>query len=67
MNIDYRELFPDDLSDEAAFHLINFFYNLALLFEGMHLGKAMRYQKSIIENSGKPDKPWEKECIDPPF
>jgi hypothetical protein len=67
MNIDYRTLFPDEISDEAAYHLIDFFYNLALLFEGIHLGKAMRYEKSIIKASGKPDKPWEKELPDPPF
>ncbi len=60
MSIDYRELFQDDLSDEAAYHLIDFFYNLALLFEGMHLGKALRYEKSIIDASNKPDKPWGK-------
>lgn len=66
MNIDYRELFPDEISDEAAYQLIDFFYNLALLFEGIHLGKALRYQKSIIEESNKPDKPWEKQS-DPPF
>jgi hypothetical protein len=66
MNIDYRELFPDDISDEAAYHLINFFYNLALLFEGVHLGKALRHQKSIIEKSYNPDKPWEKQS-DPSF
>jgi hypothetical protein len=66
MTIDYRELFPDDLSDEAAYHLIDFFYNLALLFEGLHLGKALRHKKSIIEASNKPDKPWEEES-DPPF
>lgn len=67
MTIDYRELFPDELSDEAAYHLIDFFYNLALLFEGMHLGKALRHQKSIFEASNKPDIPWENEVSDPPF
>jgi hypothetical protein len=66
MSIDYRELFRDDISDEAAYHLIDFFYNLALLFEGIHLGKALRHQKSIIEENYNPDKPWEKQS-DPPF
>lgn len=66
MNIDYQELFPDELSDEAAYHLIDFFYNLALLFEGMHLGKALRHQKAIFEASNKPDIPWEEKSH-PPF
>lgn len=67
MNINYRTLFPDDISDEAAYHLIDFFYNLALHFESIHLGKALRYEKSIIEASGRPDKPWEKKLPDPLF
>lgn len=64
MTIDYRELFPDEISDETAYQLINIFYNLALQFEGMHLGQAMRHRKSIFDASNKPDIPWES---DPPF
>ncbi len=44
-----RDLLPDDFSDETAHHLVNFFYELALAFESIHLGKIMRYQKSLIE------------------
>jgi hypothetical protein len=70
MNIDCHELFPEEISDEAAYHLIDIFYNLALIFEGLHLGKSMRYQKSLINNNANPDKPWESlstEETDPPF
>lgn len=51
MKIDYQELFPEELSDECAYHLIQFFYNFALFFEGMHLGQALRHEKAIIHAS----------------
>lgn len=44
-----RELLPDDITDETAHQLANFLYELALAFESIHLGKIMRYQKSLIE------------------
>jgi len=59
MSIDYHDLFPGDLSDEAAYQLIDFFYNLALRFEDRHLGQALRHQKSLFDASNKPDIPWE--------
>lgn len=70
MKIDCRELFPEEISDEAAYHLIDIFYNLALIFEGAHLAKSLRYQKTLINKSTNPSKPWEilpKEKSDPPF
>ena len=51
---DIREILPYEISDEAAAHLVDFFYSLALTFESLHLGKVMRYQKSIAENNGVP-------------
>ena len=68
MSIDIRELFPDDLSDEAAYQLINFFYDFALAFEAIYLGKALRHEKAIINTNDTPDKSWKKKDIpDPPF
>ena len=41
-----RDLFPEDISDETAYHLGNFLYELALAFEAIHLGQIIRYNKS---------------------
>ncbi len=68
-----RDLLPDDISDETAHQLVNFFYELALAFESIHLGKVMRYQKSIIELRGDmvgqnyPNEQHAEELQDPPF
>jgi hypothetical protein len=43
-----RKLLPDNLSDESAYHLANIFYDLALAFESINLGKIMRYENSGI-------------------
>ena len=48
MNINTNELFTEELSDECAYHLIQFFFNFALIFEGMHLVKAMRHEKALM-------------------
>ena len=44
-----RALFPIEISDEAAYYLVDFFYNLALTFEGMHMTHVMRHEKAIID------------------
>lgn len=44
-----RDLFTEELSDEAAYYLCNFFYDLALAFESSHLAEIMRHQKSQVE------------------
>ena len=69
-----RELLPDNLSDGAASHLVNFFYELALAFESIHLGKIMRYQKSQMElrdelssQSCSKQKEQRAKLEDPPF
>lgn len=68
-----RKLLPDNLSDESAYHLANFFYELALAFESINLGKIRQYEKSKIELS---DDSLSQDCIqgqphtkeqDPPF
>ena len=75
MHDNLRALLPDDLSDETAHHLVNFFYELALAFESIHLGKIMRHQKSLIELRDElvnqdctHEQQYEKEELqDPPF
>ena len=49
MHDNVHDLFTEDLSDEAAYYLCNFFYDLALAFESSHLGEIMRHQKSQVE------------------
>ena len=46
MTDNLRELFPEELSDETAYHLSTFLYELALAFESIYLGQIMRYHKS---------------------
>jgi len=54
MNMDCRALFPIEISDEVAYYLVDFFYNLALTFEGLHLTHLMRHEKAIIDGRFKP-------------
>jgi hypothetical protein len=49
MTNNLRDLFAEDISDEAAYYLGNFLYELALAFESAHLGQIKRYNKSRIE------------------
>ncbi len=67
-NINLETLLPDDLSDECAYHLIQFFHHFACVFEGMHFGKALRYEKAII-NAHHPccEKPFDDEEKEEPF
>jgi hypothetical protein len=71
MTIQFEELFTHVISDEAAYHLTDFFYNLALIFESQHLGQIMRYQHSLVKENYNQDKPWEasneEDWSDPPF
>lgn len=50
MNDHLRNLFPT-ISDEAAYHLVNFFYEMALLFESSHLQHVMRYEQSLVNQA----------------
>jgi hypothetical protein len=72
MKDNLRNLFPT-ISDEAAYHLVDFFYELALMFESSHLQHVMRYEKSLINANHTPeirDKQSQNrkgELPDPPF
>ena len=50
MHDNLLDLLPDNLSDETAYQLSNFFYELALAFESIYFAKIMRYQKSLSES-----------------
>jgi hypothetical protein len=54
MNIDYKKLIPAEIPDDIAYHLVDFFYNLATTFDGMHLVHVMRHEKAIIDGTVKP-------------
>lgn len=54
MNIDYEKLIPAEIPDDIAYHLVDFFYNLATTFDGMHLVHTMRHEKAIMEGKTKP-------------
>lgn len=54
MNIDYKKLIPAEIPDDIAYHLVDFFYNLAITFDGMHLVHRMRHEKAIMEGKAKP-------------
>jgi hypothetical protein len=49
MNDNLHDLFAKEMSDETTYHLGNFLYELALVFESAHLGQIRRYNKSRIE------------------
>ena len=73
MKDNLRNMFPT-ISDETAYHLVDFFYELALMFESSHLQHVMRYEKSLINlnhtpevQKGKQNQNRKDELSDPPF
>ena len=54
MNIDYKKLIPAEIPDDIAYHLVDFFYNLATTFDWMHLVHVMRHEKAIMDGKAKP-------------
>lgn len=54
MNIDYKKLIPTEIPDDIAYHLVDFFYNLATTFDGMHLVHVMRHERAIMDGKAKP-------------
>ena len=54
MNIDYKKLIPTEISDDIAYHLVDFFYHLTITFDGMHLVHRMRHEKAILEGKANP-------------
>jgi hypothetical protein len=45
------ELLPEQISDEAAYHLVNFMSNLALALENHYFVQLRRYTKNNLERS----------------
>jgi hypothetical protein len=43
MKIDIYDLLPEKISDEGAYHLVNFFMNLALELESHYFDQIRRY------------------------
>jgi len=42
---DLRDLFPEDISDETAYHMATFLYALAVAFESANFGKIRRHDQ----------------------
>lgn len=64
MNNVLHELFSEKISDEAAYHIVNFLYNITWAIESFYVGEIMRYKKSIMESSNRTDVMFD---TDPPF
>lgn len=47
MNIE--NILPEEISDESAYHLVEFFMNLALELESYYFGQLYRYSKESTE------------------
>lgn len=47
MNIE--NILPEEISDESAYHLVEFFMNLALELESHYFGQLYRYSKESTE------------------
>lgn len=43
MMLDIDHLLPEKISDEGAYHLVNFFMNLALALESCYFAQMKRY------------------------
>lgn len=59
MNENIRDMLPEHLSDEAAYHLVSLLYELASTVEAIYLGEIMRYKKAIDDQFN--------DIPDPPF
>jgi hypothetical protein len=64
MNNVLHELFSEKISDEAAYHIVNFLYNITWAIESFYVGEIMRYKKSIIDSSNRSNETLDS---DPPF
>ena len=74
MTDNLRDLLPEDLSDETAYHFGNFLYELALAFESIYLGRIIRYNKSrtdfkneLMQQNNAQSINAEKHLLDPEF
>ena len=48
MNIKLRDLLPEEISDETAYHLVNFMINLASELDVHYFGQMKRYVDNNI-------------------
>lgn len=48
-------ILPEEISDETAHHLVNFFMDLALALESRYYSQIMRYAKDNAPPSVPPD------------
>ena len=70
-----RALFPEDISDETAYHCSNFLYELALAFESSYFAQIREYHKSnedfrnemIEQNSAQSSMNEEQDLVDSEF
>lgn len=44
-----RDLFPEEISDETAYHIGNFLHELAFAFDGIYYRNIRRYHQSEID------------------
>ena len=55
MKINLNQLLPLDISDEAAFHLVQFTRSLAIALESIYFDKMLKQQSRDLN----PDTMWE--------
>ena len=67
MTITLRELLPEELSDEAAYHLSNFIMALATAFDDIYFAQTLRYIRSSRPGLSAPPYRNREEDSDPPF
>jgi len=53
MKIDIRDLLPEELSDEGAYHLVTFFMDLTTVLESCYFAQMRRH----INSTAKPRLP----------
>lgn len=66
MILDIDDLFPDEISDEAAFYLVEFFLNLGPIVESHYYSKVKRYLRDC-RPSEEPEFLIRKKDIDDSF
>jgi hypothetical protein len=49
MKISLQELFPETISDEAAFHIAKFVHGLSLALESMYFDRMIAHSTSCTE------------------
>lgn len=47
LNFNYNEIFAEEISDECAYHLTQYFKNIAFAFEALHLFQIARHKASL--------------------